>query len=146
MDFILYTPTEFSNCMDLFTGNLDKYFAEGERAQYEDFLSNEALGGHYYVVKQGDLTVAAGGYFNHEGAYWMDWGMVCRSQHKKGIGSQLLNFRIQKIHEIDANARIKLCTSQYTKAFYQKFGFEVLRFTMHGFGENLHKYEMEKVR
>ncbi|MBU2714497.1 GNAT family N-acetyltransferase [Zooshikella sp. WH53] len=62
----------------------------------------------------------------YKGVYWLDWGMINRNRHGRGIGSTLLEYRIKKIHEESSNPKIKLCTSQHTVGFYEKFGFKTL--------------------
>lgn len=144
MDIYKYTSSEFESCIDLFTSNADKFFDKSELEQYEEFLNCEALDGDYFIVKHDTFTVGAGGFFSHENAFWLDWGIIHRSSHRQGIGTKLLKYRISKIYQENKNPIIKLCTSQHTEGFYKKYGFEVLNFTKDGYGINLHKYVLEK--
>ena len=146
MNFTPYTPADFDNCIALFKGNEGKYFDQSEFEQYQEFLRTEALTGLYYVMKDEGLTVGAGGMMVYDGVYWMDWGMIARDRHGQGIGTQLLQFRLDEIHKLEKNPKIKLCTSQHTVGFYERFGFERVKFTEHGYGPDLHKIEMDLVR
>ncbi|MDE1464286.1 GNAT family N-acetyltransferase [Spartinivicinus poritis] len=144
MDIYKYTSSEFKNCIGLFISNADKFFDKSELEQYAEFLSGEALNGDYFIVKQNNLTVGAGGFVIHENAFWLDWGIVHRSKHRQGIGTKLLEYRLSKIYQENKSPTIRLCTSQHTVGFYKKYGFKVLSFTKNGYGVNLHKYMLEK--
>ena len=143
MNIIQYTNLDFENCVGLFVSNRDKYFGDGERSEYIEFLNTEALEGNYFVVKENSNTVAAGGFSSYQDVYSLDWGMVDRRKHGQGIGSRLTEFRINKIRQLSDKARIKLCTSQHTVGFYEKFGFRIVNITENGYGQDLHKYELE---
>ncbi len=143
MEFNEYTKSEFDDCIDLFMSNVDKYFDMSELDQYKAFLNEEAVGGNYFVVKEGGVSVAAGGFVNHKGAIWLDWGMVHRNQHGRGVGKKLLVFRLAKIREIYSFAKIKMYTSQYTVGFYEKYDFSVIGFAENGYAKDLHRYELE---
>lgn len=143
MNIIKYTHLEFENCVGLFMSNRDKYFDDSERSDYIEFLNNEASDGNYFVVKENNNTVAAGGFSSYQDVYSLDWGMVDRSKQGQGIGTRLTEHRVKKIRQQSARARITLCTSQHTVGFYEKFGFGIVNITENGYGLDLHKYELE---
>jgi len=141
-----YAANDFDNCIELFLSNADKFFDEIELQDYKAFLEKEALDGNYYVFKHRDSTVAAGGFFYLDNAYWFDWGIVHRTKHGLGIGNKLVEHRLKMIYKLSPNAIVKLCTSQYTVGFYEKHGFTQLSYAENGFGQNLHMYTLEKRR
>lgn len=144
MNIIEYKSAEFEGCINIFLSNLDKFFDASELKQYKEFLRTEALNGSYFTVNDKHQIVGAGGFCYYSDAYWLDWGMIHRSKHGQGVGSKLLEFRINKIFQLTSQPKIKLCTSQYTVEFYKKFGFSVVNFVENGYGINLHRYELEQ--
>lgn len=138
-----YEKADADVCLGLFRSNADRYFDPSELVLYEEFLAGDALKGTYYVARQGGPVVGAGGYSFHKGAYWLDWGIVHRLRHGRGIGTQLVQYRLAKIREEAPSATIRLTTSQYTVGFYERQGFDVQEFFKDGFGKGLHKYLLE---
>ncbi len=141
-----YTSCEFESCIDLFMSNVDKYFDMTELKEYRVFLCEEAENGHYFVLKENNVTVGAGGFIYLKGDFWLDWGVVHRSKHGLGLGGKLLEFRLDEVRKTNSFATVRMYTSQYTVGFYERFGFVIKSITENGYGENLHKYELENKR
>ena len=140
-----YRAGNRADCLAIFDGNLPKFFAPEERAEFSAFLDLVEVGGHpYLVAHQGGALVACGG-------LWIDapkrqarlaWGMVAREAHGQGIGRALTRARLQMAVSTPNIDSIGLETSQHTFGFYEKLGFRTTKITPNGFGAGLDCYAM----
>jgi predicted GNAT family N-acyltransferase len=67
---------------------------------------------------------------------------VDNALHKKGIGRELLLYRIQLIRSGFPGYPISLDTTQHSYLFFEKMGFKVVKITRDGYGEGLDRYDM----
>ncbi len=139
-----YSPGAFDACLDIFKGNQEPYFAESERALFEAFLMSEALTQPYFVVLADDAAVACGGFYRDGGVIHLNWGMVRRDVHGRGLGRFLLEYRLARIKEAYPDRPVRIDTSQHTAGFYQRFGFAIVSIERGGYARGLDKVNMEK--
>jgi L-amino acid N-acyltransferase YncA len=150
-----YTPADRQACIEIFKSNMPVFFAPHELGDFENWLtakdhveiaykSNESE--YYYVVEQDNLVVACGGFYIPQncGEARMAWGMVENSLHKKGIGRQFLEFRINQIRLINPEIGIALDTTQHSYRFFEKLGFKVTKILKDAYAPGLDRYDMEK--
>lgn len=149
-----YKPDDNKSCIEMYHSNMPLYFAPEELNYLKNWLKGldegrlvyeTNLAEHYYVAEIENKVIAAGGFYitkNGNKAH-MSWGMVHNNYHKQGIGKELLLFRINTIKQLYPNCKISLDTSQHTFTFFQKLGFTVTKITENGYGEGLHRYDME---
>lgn len=137
-----YSNSYRDQCIDVFISNQDRYFDESELIYFKEFLSDEVFNIKYYVVSEGKKILGCGGYSLSNGAVYLRWGMVSRSNHRAGVGSLLLQHRINHVKKSLGSIPIKLDTSQHTAGFFKKFGFEIEEEEENGFGSGLHKVSM----
>ena len=142
MEVIPYQDAFKQATLDLFRSNQDKYFDDSELADFEKFLDEYAHKCHYFVVKQSNEIIACGGYAVNEKRAYLCWGMVARSKHKQNIGKTLLLFRLNHIQEQYGEIPVHMDTSQFTKDFYQKYGFQVEKIEDDGYGKGLDRVYM----
>ena len=142
MEIVSYKREHAEACLNIFKSNQAPYFANDEYEQYERYLRNKALIKPYYVVEEGGNLLAAGGYELISDAVWLDWGMVRRDRHGSGIGTFLLNYRIEEIIQKHSGVAICLCTSQHSVGFYEKYGFVQKGFEENGYTKGLHKIKL----
>ncbi len=137
-----YQSNDKDACLALFTSNTPLFFAPFELAEYRDFLEKNAF--PYFVVEnqQGEI-VACGGYILEEESAILCWGMVAQKQHRQGIGTFLLNARLQQIRQNTAIGRVIIHTSQYSTGFFEQAGFVTREVLENGFAPGLHSYTME---
>lgn len=138
-----YSPADRQSCLRVFASNIPDSFLESERADYAAFL--DELPGPYFVVQDDDgEVVACGGFAVDPGTRQADlcWGMVRRDLHRRGIGDLLLRERLSRItSHVDVDA-VRLDTTQFTHAYYERVGFQVQRVTPDGYGPGMHRYDM----
>lgn len=139
-----YQTSDFNACLALFDSNCPPYFVLEERQPYINWLQEKALDGRYFVLEQDQQVLACGGWYwdEAEGGLSLSWGMVHQDHHKKGLGTALTRYRVQAGLAAFPKSIFRLCTSQYTEAFYQRMGFVTQKITPNGFGEGMDRYDM----
>lgn len=138
-----FAPPDRSDCLALFDGNLPRFFAPEERADFDAFL--RALADpqdDYLVLLHEEEIVACGGLSREEGAGRLVWGMVARDLHHQGIGTALLEARLAQARRLPGVAEVRLATSQHSAGFYESFGFVVTGLQPEGFGPGIDRLDM----
>ncbi|HWV32606.1 MAG TPA: GNAT family N-acetyltransferase [Dyadobacter sp.] len=145
-----YQPSDYSGCIRAFEGNYPEFFADHEKAEFQDLLNglpepdNEDTLLYYVVEIEQQIAACAGFYFpdNQPDTAGLVWGMVAREFHRKGIGRQLLTFRLNKIQELCPGASVILDTTQLSFPFFEKSGFRITQITRHFYAPGLDRYDM----
>lgn len=132
-------------CLALFDGNVPRFFAAEERAEFEAFLAGPALGPDpYLVLDQNGALVGCGGLSRAPGTrrVSLSWGMVDRARQGQGLGRMLTETRLALARTLPGIDTVALNTSQHTQGFYARFGFAVEKITPDGFGPGLDRWDM----
>lgn len=139
-----YTPQDRSGCLAVFDGNVPKYFAPAERADFSDFLDSKAVAWSYQVIERDGRIVACGGLApDPQGASaGLCWGMVAGGLHGMGLGTLLTAARLKSARATPGVEQIRLDTSQHTQGFYRRFGFVVEGIVPDGYGPGLDRWNM----
>jgi hypothetical protein len=97
------------------------------------------------VTEQPETVAACGGFFRipHAPLAILTWGMVTRGRQRQGIGSFLLWKRLDRLCQDPSITAVKLQTSQHTYRFFEQAGFTIEQIIEHGFGADLHQYNMQ---
>jgi predicted GNAT family N-acyltransferase len=98
----------------------------------------------FFVLIEGERVIGCGGYYHQNGAVYMNWGMIERSQHGRGHGRLLLDRRMAQIRTECVGRPIRIETTQHTQGFFQKNGFHVIFCVPDGFAAGLDRVEMER--
>lgn len=119
-EFLLKDISLAINLMHL---NTPAYFSPKEEKDFIHYLEKERE--YYYVVESGNTIIGCGGinFADHPGLAKISWDIIHPDFQGKGIGSQLLQFRIEKIKSLNPSAQIMVRTSQHAYTFYQKNNF-----------------------
>jgi ribosomal protein S18 acetylase RimI-like enzyme len=131
-----YEATDHEACMEAFKTNVPLYFTIGEIGDFECFLNRLEDPGQennppYYVLE-----------LDGTGAITFVWGLVHNDYHKQGFGEQLLVFRLAEIKLQFPEKQIILDTTQHSFSFFEKYGFETVKFTPDFYAEGMHRYDM----
>lgn len=145
-----YQASDYSGCIRAFEGNHPEFFADHEKAEFQDLLTgltepDDQDPVFYYVVEtEGQIAACAGFYFpdNQPGIAGLVWGMVAREFHRNGIGKQLLTFRLNKIQELRPGSSVILDTTQLSFPFFEKLGFRITEVTKDFYAPGLDRYDM----
>lgn len=102
--------------------NIPKYFFEAELDDLSRYL-DEAVE-MYYVVEVDHEIIGAGGInFDDDHTGVISWDYLHPAFHGKGIGRELLQYRLDILCDMPNIKKIRVRTSQFTHGFYAKSGF-----------------------
>lgn len=121
-----YKKQDKSALVEIMKLNVPQFFAEVEVNDFDEYLDNET---EVYLVAEVDgELVGAGGlnFVDQNKTAMISWDFIKPEWHGKGIGSQLLNHRIEILKTKKTVDLIVVRTSQLAYEFYEKNGF-VLR-------------------
>lgn len=136
-----YQPEDAPACMALFDSNLPKFFAPHERAQFAGFL--QRMDCPFFVATVGAQCCGCGGFYVDDyGLAYLVWGMVDAAWHRRGIGSALLRWRLDRIGEVAHAWCVLVDTSQHSAPFFARFGFRSYRLIPDGYEAGLDKVYM----
>lgn len=125
-------------CMEIFLTNQGKFFDPSEMAMLRSFLENEKLTEEFYVIAEDEDVIGCGGFeLTGQGQVDLTWGMVHQNFHGRGYGKALLEFRLHRIEQLFGKVVIRVETSQHTKGFFEKYGFETQATKADGFGPDI---------
>lgn len=123
--------------------NVPEYFAESEIVEFMDYLNQNAE--HYYVYEEQGKIIGSGGinYFLDEGVARISWDIIHPSHQNRGIGKQLVLYRINEIKKIPKIKFVIVRTSQMVYPFYQQLGFELDFITKDYWAKGFDLYQMQ---
>lgn len=142
-----YTAEDKEACLAIFDSNLPQYFMPHERNELIEWLDKTDRAS-YSVLVEKDEVVACGGIYvdSDKQITGLAWGMVHDSRHKQGLGKALTIHRLETMSQQFPGLDQHLETSQFTEAFYLRFGFETIERIQDGFGPGLDNCKMRKTR
>ncbi|NVJ97687.1 MAG: GNAT family N-acetyltransferase [Alphaproteobacteria bacterium] len=140
-----YKESDFDACMEIMAGNVPDYFAANEIEDFKAYL--QALPGPYLVLEEEGSLMACGGYVidTEKRAAGLCWGMVSRTHHKRGLGAQLLDVRLDAIRRSGRADTVVIDTSQHSAPFFERFGFKETGCIPDGYGKGLDQIDMTRV-
>ena len=120
-----YQISDKNQLIELIRLNTPQYFSPKEEADLVFYLDNETE--DYFVVEENKTIVGCGGinYSEEENAAVISWDIIHPDHQGKGIGRELLEYRINHIKKNNDYKTIVVRTSQLTDKFYNKLGFEL---------------------
>ena len=120
-----YTFNDKPQLLHLLQLNTPQYFDPTEEAEYIHYLDQELE--DYFVVEEKGKIIGCGGinYFPDEKTARISWDMLHPDFQGKGIGSRLLQHRINHIRANPDYTHIVVRTSQLAFKFYEKGGFRL---------------------
>jgi len=159
IEILPFQKKHLNDCLSIFESNCPPFFDPSEKILFTRFLDSlitdkpirKSIQKNFFFVavaiKTNDV-VGCGGYYSVKGAKQIrfSWGMVLNSWHGKRIGTQLVDYRIDKIRRNFQGFDINLDTSQHTFEFYMKNKFSVLSIEKEGYSKDLDKYELKYTR
>jgi len=123
------------------------YFAASDEAEFERFLDRQI--GPLWVVADNGFIVACGGVaLRHPEAdiATLCWGVVAADKHRHGIGSALLQHRINYVAaERPATWLVRANTTQLAQGFFERHGFAAVQVVTSGYGAGLDHVVMDRL-
>jgi len=139
-----YRPDDGSACLHIFDSNRPKYFTGPERDLFGAYLQRADQ--PFFVAEVEGQVRACGGFrIDDFGVSFLEWGMVHQNWHRRGVGANLLQWRLDRIRQIGHAWCVLIDTSQHTAPFFARFGFESFRIIADGYQPGLDKVFMRLV-
>jgi GNAT superfamily N-acetyltransferase len=141
-----FLPGDADGCLAVMRSNMPEFFLPEEVGDYASFLVG--VRGAYFVVEDVELAVAACGGYHVDAVSQvagLTWGMVHRDRHGQGLGTLLLRERLRRIAQEGVAREVRLDTSQRSRPFFERFGFETRSCVLDGYGPGLDRYDMRLV-
>lgn len=142
--FVPYEKKYELSCIEILKSNLGVYFAKEEVADFILFLQKDSEAVQYFVGLLDDEPVACGGWEKRDDGCHLRWGMINGNKHKKGLGSSLLKFRLDKIAEKYEAIDVFINTSGQAHSFYEKFNFNTISSRKDGIAKGIDQYIMKR--
>jgi len=144
MNIRSYSRSDRYACLEILESNTPEFFIPTDCNGYGAFLDN--LPGPYFVFEESGQIAACGGWaMDSDDVADLTWGMVRRDFHRRGLGRQLLRFRLNAIQNHSQATRVRIRTAQVVQGFFTREGFSVIEVLPNGFGVGLDKVTMESV-
>lgn len=138
-----YKNTDKDNLLHILRLNTPKFFDASEAPEFAEYL--DKLREEYFVVEEEGQVLGSGGinYFTKDKIARISWDVVHPNAQGKGLGSQLIRFRVNKIKENLAIETIVVRTSQVVYRFYEKCGFTLRKVEKDYWAPGFDLYYME---
>ena len=142
MKFLKYDESYFDSCIRLFDENCPNYFTENEKEDYIEFLKGNTSG--YFVVAIGPSIVSAFGLITKPDSIRgrLSWILVSSESKGNGLGVKMMSFVKNAAIEKELFA-IDIAANHLSAPFFKKFGAKRLKETTDGWGQGMHRIDME---
>src|SRR4030095_11637810 len=142
MNIRSYSQSDRHACLEILESNTPEFFIPTDCDGYGAFLDN--LPGPYFVLEEfGQITACGGWAMDADGVADLTWGMVRRDLHRRGLGRELLRFRLHAIRHDNRRTVVRGWTAQLVQGFFVREGFSVVDVVLSGFGAGLDKVTMQ---
>lgn len=137
-------PADKTRVIELFRLNTPKYFSPIEEDGLIDYLTYHS--DNYFVAEEDDMIVGSAGFnLSEDGKTGkLSWDIINPNSHRKGIGTALTKYRIQRLKEIESVEIISVRTSQMVYKFYEKFGLELQEIVNDYWAPGFDLYRLDK--
>lgn len=118
-----YHISDKTELMEILQMNTPQYFAKTEIKDFDHYLDSAIE--QYFVIEINDEIVGSGG-INFEKTSKtgkLSWDIINPDFQGKGLGTDLLKYRIALLQSIPDVEKIAVRTSQFAFQFYEKNGF-----------------------
>ncbi|MCA5005516.1 GNAT family N-acetyltransferase [Sphingobacterium bovistauri] len=137
-----YKPEDYTQLLQILKNNTPQFFAETEIEDYKYYLDHE-LQDYFVAVLEDNIIAGAGiNYDKEKQLAKISWDIVDVGFHKQGIGTLLLNHRLEIITHRKNIKSIIVRTSQHAHSFYEKNGFKLLETHKNYWAEGFDMYKM----
>lgn len=138
-----YKQEDQTLLIELIRQNTPEFFSPSEEGDLISYLNNEIE--DYFVIELKNEVVGCGGinYEKNLSEGIISWDIISSNHQGLGIGSKLLNHRLDFLRQNKNIEKVIVRTSQHVYPFYEKHGFE-LSFTKKDYWEKgFDLYHME---
>lgn len=137
-----YAYSDREAILHLFHLNVPRFFSKSEEKDLIEFLDHHLI--HFFLMEINGQVVGCGGYnlFPEQADARISWDIFHPDFQGRGLGSALLQFRIDRMKEVPGLKTITVRTSQWVYRFYEKFGFELKEVVKDYWAEGFDLYRM----
>ncbi|MDO9001183.1 MAG: GNAT family N-acetyltransferase [Bacteroidota bacterium] len=138
-----YKDQDKAVVLNLLKLNTPKHFALDEEKDFIYYLEHEL--NKYFVLELEGSVVGCGGinFMDDKTSAKISWDIFHPDYQAMGLGTLLLNYRIEKLEELKNIKLITVRTSQQAYKFYEKLGFEIIKIVEDYWAKDFHLYEMK---
>jgi len=138
-----YHPYDKPKLLALLKLNVPQYFAESEIADLDEYLEHGIE--QYFVIEYESSIIGAGGINieDNNTTGKISWDFIDPEFQGKGVGRELLKYRINLLKSISSIENIRVRTSQLTYQFYEKSGFVLKKVVPDYWSKGFDLYEMD---
>lgn len=138
-----YSIEDKHKVIELLRKNTPEFFHVSEEKDFESYLDHEIE--DYFVYQQQDKIIGAGGinYITERKVARISWDIIDPKAHGKGIGKELVQYRINLLNKNPNIDFIEVRTSQLTNTFYEKMGFSLQKVEKDFWAKNFDLYQMQ---
>ncbi|AKD05198.1 GNAT family N-acetyltransferase [Pontibacter korlensis] len=139
-----YSSQDKEELLELLRLNTPQYFAEEEEADFIEYLNKHVES--YFVVEVEGKIIGSGGinYFPDKTAR-ISWDIIHPAYQGKGVGKELLQYRVDYIRRNASVEVIYVRTTQLVYKFYEKAGFTLEKTEKDFWAEGFDLYQMKMV-
>lgn len=143
MNIRQYTKEDHSSIINLLLLNSPKFFAPIEKEDLKNYLEKNSE--HYKVLTIQNKIIATGGFnfISTENLVRISWDIVHPQHQGRGLGTTLLNYRMNLIRKLYGNINIVVRTSQMAFRFYAKHGFKTISVHKNYWADGFDMYYVE---
>ena len=124
LQFRLYTPNDFNECVALYTSNEPEHVPDGYRPHFEQWLADGRT--LILIAESSGVPVACGGvaYQNSYDVAALSFGIVHSQHHRNGFGTTLLAARLALLEPATYGCTVAMEVTSASFSFYRRFGFQ----------------------
>src|SRR4029453_1848080 len=124
MNIRSYSQSHRHACLEILESNTPEFFIPTDCDGYATFLDD--LPAPYFVLEQFGQIAACGGWaLDTAGVADLTWGMVRRRFHRRGLGRELLRFRLNAIRNDGRATLVRVRTAQLVQGFFVREDFRL---------------------
>ena len=137
-----YQTNDKNDVINLIKLNTPKFFAPEEEDDLKKYLETERE--LYFVLLYDKKIVGCGGinFTDDKSIGKISWDIFHPDYQGKHLGTQLLNYGIEKLKSINTIKKVTVRTSQFAYKFYEKSGFELTEIKKDFWAKGIDMYNM----
>jgi ribosomal protein S18 acetylase RimI-like enzyme len=140
-----YQEDDFPACMQIMQENIPAHFDASEAPDFASYLKSYAAGS-YWIIARNTEIVGCGGIRVCKNEGRLVYGMISPRYHRNGLGSVLLDYRLELLFNRPDIEVVTIDTTQKSEGFFCRHGFNVASRTPNGYGSNLDLVTMSRKR
>ena len=140
-NFRPFASSDRESCLAIFDANCPEFFAVHERIDYEQYLKTHS--DEYEVCEiEGAVVAGFGIASDSRNESRLNWIMVDPKAKASGLGTSIMSRVISRSMKSQSGL-IRIAASHKSAPFFAKFGAVATKHTEDGWGDGMHRIDME---